>query len=73
MTMPTRNLPARSAFLTVDPLRIDATRLKKAKRILGTDSDVETLNKALAMVISNEEMESAIEKAFGTLPYFESR
>jgi len=71
--MPTRNLPARPAFLTVDPLRIDATRLKKAKRILGTESDVETVNKALAMVITNDEMETAIEKAFGTVPLFESR
>lgn len=72
--MPTRNLPTRSAsIVTVDPLRIDATRLKKAKRILGTDSDVETLNRSLAMVISNEEMETAIEKAFGRLPYFGSR
>ena len=71
--MPTRNLPARPTFVAIDPLRIDATRLKKAKRILGTDSDVETVNKALAMVITNEEMEAAIEKAFGTIPYFESR
>lgn len=71
--MPTRNLPARSSTVSMDPLRIDAARLKKAKLILGTDSDVETVNKALAMVITNEEMEAAIEKAFGTLPYFESR
>lgn len=70
--MPTRNLPARSAVVTVDPLRVDANRLKKAKRILGTDSDVETVNKALAMVVTNDEMEAAIEKAFGTIPYFES-
>ena len=71
--MAARNLPARNNYVTLDPLRIDATRLKKAKRILGTDSDVETVNKALAMIITNEEMETAIEKAFGTVPYFEAR
>jgi MinD superfamily P-loop ATPase len=71
--MAPRNLTARNNFVTVDPLRIDATRLKKARRILATDSDVETVNKALAMLISNEEMETAIEKAFGTIPYFEAR
>ena len=71
--MATRNLPARTNSVTVDPLRIDATRLKKARRILAADSDVETLNKALAFVISNQEMETAMEKAFGTIPYFEAR
>ena len=71
--MATRNLPVRNNFVTVDPLRIDAARLKKARRILAADSDVETLNKALALVIKNEEMETAIEKAFGTIPYFEAR
>ncbi len=71
--MAARNLPPRTPIITLDPLRIDATRLKKAKRILGTDSDVETVNKALALLISNEEMETAIEKAFGAVPYFETR
>lgn len=72
--MASRTLTAqRNAIVSVDPLRVDAQKLKKARRILGSDSDVETLNKALAMVIANEEMESAIEKAFGTLPLFESR
>jgi hypothetical protein len=64
---------SRSAYVSVDPLRVDANKLKKAKRILGSESDVDALNKALAMVIASEEMESAIEKAFGALPLFESR
>ncbi|MEO6095123.1 MAG: hypothetical protein ABIW76_05420 [Fibrobacteria bacterium] len=63
---------SRSAYISVDPLRVDARKLMKAKRILGSGSDVDALNKALAMVIANEEMESAIEKAFGALPLFES-
>ena len=72
--MATRTLSTqRNSIVSVDPLRVDAQKLKKARRILGSDSDVDTLNKALAMVIANEEMETAIEKAFGTLPLFESR
>ncbi|MDB5051598.1 MAG: hypothetical protein JWO30_4669 [Fibrobacteres bacterium] len=72
--MAARNLSVnRSSFVSIDPLRVDASKLKKAKRILGSDSDVDTLNKALAMVIANEEMESAIEKAFGAVPYFQVR
>ncbi|HKP96128.1 MAG TPA: hypothetical protein VJ385_10255 [Fibrobacteria bacterium] len=61
----------RNAFVSIDPLRVDALKLKKAKRILQAESDVDTLNRALAMVIANEEMESAIEKAFGSVPYFQ--
>lgn len=69
--MAARNLSGtRSAFVSIDPLRIDAVKLKKAKRILGSGSDVDAVNKALARVIVNEEMESAIEKAFGSIPYF---
>jgi len=64
---------SRSPYVSVDPLRVDAHKLKKAKRILGSESDVDALNKALALVIANEEMESAIEKAFGALPLFEAR
>lgn len=58
----------RNAYVSIDPLRVDAQKLKKAKRILGAVSDVDALNKALAMVIANEEMESAIEKAYGANP-----
>jgi hypothetical protein len=74
--MAARNLSAhthRSAFVSIDPLRVDAFKLKKAKRILGSASDVDTLNKALAVIIASEEMESAIEKAFGSVPYFQVR
>ncbi|MDQ3001424.1 MAG: hypothetical protein M3Y08_09200 [Fibrobacterota bacterium] len=60
-------------MVSIDPLRIDGSKLKKAKRILGAESDVDALNKALGKVIANEEMESAIEKVFGGVPYFEVR
>jgi hypothetical protein len=67
--MAVRNPSAtRNAYVSIDPLRIDASKLKRAKRLLGLESDVETLNKALAMVIANEEMELAIERAYGTDP-----
>jgi hypothetical protein len=62
----------RNTYVSVDPLRVDAQKLKKAKRILGSDSDVDALNKALAILIANEEMETAIEKAFGAVPLFEA-
>jgi hypothetical protein len=65
--------PSRNALVSIDPLRVDASKLKKAKRILGAESDVDALNRALGMVIANQEMESAIEKAFGGVPYFEVR
>lgn len=69
-----RNLSTnRASFVSIDPLRIDAAKLKKAKRILEVHSDVDALNKALGIIIANEEMESAIEKVFGTVPYFEAR
>ena len=72
--MATRTLSnQRTAFISIDPLRVDANKLKKAKRILGSDSDIDALNKALALVIANEEMESAIEKTFGSNPIFASR
>lgn len=67
--MAPRTLPDRVSAVNMDPLRIDALRLRKAKRILGTASDAETINKALAVVISNDEMEAAIEKAFGSPPF----
>jgi hypothetical protein len=72
--MSTRNLSVpRGAYVYLDPLRIDADKLKKAKRILRCESDVQAVNKALTILIANEEMESAIEKAFGTIPYFKVR
>lgn len=72
--MAARNLTSiRNSLVSIYPLRVDAFKLKKAKRILGAESDVDALNKALGMVIANEEMESAIEKAFGGVLYFEVR
>ncbi len=72
--MAARNpISARNSIVSIDPLRVDASKLKKAKRILGAETDVDALNRALGMVIANEEMESAIEKAFGGVPYFEVR
>ena len=72
--MATRHLSVpRGAFASIDPLRIDADKLKKAKRFLRCESDVQTVNKALTILIANEEMESAIERAFGTVPYFKVR
>ena len=72
--MATRNLSVlRNTFTALDPLRIDADKLKKARRILRSETDAETVNKALTILIANEEMESAIEKAFGSIPYFKVR
>jgi hypothetical protein len=71
--MAPRTLSDRAGAVNLDPLRIDALRLKKAKRILGTASDAETINKALAVVISNDEMEAAIERAFGSPPLIAPR
>jgi hypothetical protein len=56
----------------IDTLEIDANMLKRAKQILGLDSDAVTLNRALSMLIVNDEMESAIENAFGSVSYFKT-
>ena len=49
---------------------IDPQMLKRAKEILGLDSDAQVVNHALSALIVNDEMESAIDQTFRTVPYF---
>ena len=52
--MDARNLTSiRNSLVSIDPLRVDAFKLKKAKRILGAESDLDALKKTLGMVIAN--------------------
>ena len=53
-------------------LEVDPQMLKRAKEILGLDSDAEAMNHALSALIVNDEMETAIESAFRTVPYFKT-
>jgi hypothetical protein len=49
---------------------IDRSKLAKARRILGSDTDTQTIDRALDMVIANQEIGSAIEAVFGSMPDF---
>ncbi len=49
---------------------IDPQMLKRAKEILGLDSNAQVVNHALSALIVNDEVESAIEQTFRTVPYF---
>ena len=51
-------------------MEIDRNKLAKAKRILGSDSDTQTVDRALDIIIANQEIESAMEAAFGSMPNF---
>jgi hypothetical protein len=52
---------------------INPEKLRKARIILGTATDAQTVDYALDFVITSREMEAAIETAFGSQPLFEVR
>lgn len=70
--MAARNLSARSAAASLDKLLLDPVNLRRARRMLNAISDSDAVNKALAILIANEEMEKAFEKTFGSLPMLEA-
>ncbi len=51
-------------------MEIDQGKLAKARRILGSDSDTQTVDRALDIVIANQEIGTAIAAAFGSMPDF---
>ena len=55
------------AKTTID---IDREKLSRAMRILGTKTDMETVDRALEIVLVNAEIESAVDANFGKIPDF---
>jgi hypothetical protein len=51
-------------------MNIDREKLRKARRVLGTKTDTEAVDKALDIVLSNAEINSTIDALFGQLPDF---
>jgi hypothetical protein len=46
-------------------MAMDRDKLRRARRILGAKNDTQTVDQALAIVIANQEIESAIGEYFG--------
>ncbi len=51
-------------------MEIDAAKLARARQILGSGSDTQTVDRALDVVIANQEIRTAIDNAFGSMPDF---
>lgn len=49
-------------------MNIDREKLRKARRALGTKTDTEAVDRALDMVLSNAEINAAIDSIFGSFP-----
>jgi hypothetical protein len=43
-------------------VRIDQTKLDKARRILAAETETETLDRALAIVVAEEELDQALRR-----------
>jgi hypothetical protein len=67
---PSRGKPGLAGARIRKTMEIDRSKLAKARRILGSDSDTQTVDRALDIVIANQEIESAIEASFGSIPDF---
>lgn len=67
---PSRAKPGLAGVRISKTMVIDRSKLAKARRILGSDSDTQTVDRALDIIIANQEIESAIEAAFGSMPDF---
>jgi hypothetical protein len=46
-------------------VRIDQSKLDRAKKVLGADTETETLDRALALVVSEEEIDVALRQIGG--------
>jgi hypothetical protein len=51
-------------------MHINRDKLRRVRRILGTKTDTEAVEKALDVVLSNAEIERAIDSVFGEIPDF---
>jgi hypothetical protein len=49
-------------------MNVNRDKLKRVRRILGTKTDTEAVEKALDVVLANSEIESAIDAVFGQFP-----
>jgi len=46
-------------------IRIDQTKLNKAKRVLAAETETEALDRALALVISETDIDAALRRVAG--------
>lgn len=51
-------------------MNLDREKLRRVRRVLGTKTDTEAIDRALDVVIANSEIEEAIDLAFGQIPDF---
>ena len=51
-------------------MEINAAKLARARQILGSLSDTQTVDRALDVIIANQEIRVAIDNAFGSIPDF---
>jgi Arc/MetJ family transcription regulator len=61
---------AKKTTRTRTTMNIDHAKLRKARRVLGTKTDTEAVDRALDLVLTNAEINSTIDQAFGLLPDF---
>ncbi len=54
-----------TAFLRHKHLQLDQGKLNRARRILGAKTETETLERALDLVVSEAEIDTALRKARG--------
>lgn len=71
MHMSTSSRPDRSQMKrTRTTMNINREKLRKARRVLGTKTDTEAVDRALDIVLSNAEINATIDAVFGKLPEF---
>ena len=54
-------------------MEFDASKLKRVRQILGSESDTQAIDQALSLVLANEEIQKVMKESFGALPDFDLR
>ncbi len=52
---------------------MDAHKLERVRKIFGVPTDTQAVDRALEMVLANEEISQAIDEAFGAVPDFSAK
>ncbi len=54
-------------------MEFDASKLKRVRQILGSESDTQAIDQALSLVLANEEIQKVMKESCGSLPDFNLR
>lgn len=54
-------------------MNIDRSKVRRVRQILGAATDTEAVDRALDSVLTNQEIQTAIDQTFGAIPDFEVR